>query len=78
MQCEKPRAKGWGRPNQVRNAMEKIFGTNLEKRITRQTNNHAPAPSLSQDLKRTQCEICCAKMRPNLPLEMRRPSCHWT
>jgi hypothetical protein len=28
MQCEEPRAKGWEKPKQVRNAMEKIFEAN--------------------------------------------------
>jgi hypothetical protein len=28
MQCDKPRAKGWGRPNQMHNVIEKTFEIN--------------------------------------------------
>jgi len=31
MQCDKPRAKGRSRPNQMRNAMDKYFKVNKKK-----------------------------------------------
>jgi len=39
MQCEKPRANEWGRPNLMCIAKEKTFETKLEKRMIKQVNN---------------------------------------
>jgi hypothetical protein len=37
MQCDKPKVKGWGRPNQVNNTMEKVFEINPKKSLIEQT-----------------------------------------
>jgi hypothetical protein len=43
--------KGWEGPNLMHNAMEKIFESKQKKRMIKQVNNQALAPSLTHNFK---------------------------
>ncbi len=55
MQCDKPRANKWGRPNLVCIMEEKTFEAKKKlKKKTRWANKHVPFPNPTQDLKHAQ------------------------
>jgi hypothetical protein len=53
MQCDKPEANKWGRPNLVCIMKEKTFEAKQKKK-TIWADNHAPLPNSTQDLKHAQ------------------------
>jgi hypothetical protein len=57
MQCNKPRAKGWGRPNWMHNVVKLFFEINWKKMIIDWTDNHIPTLGPTQDFRHAQCKF---------------------
>jgi hypothetical protein len=51
MQCVKPIAKGWGKPNKVNNAKEKTYEGKWKHGMIGRVDSQAFTPGLAQDFK---------------------------